>query len=254
MSNIKKLYPQNTNTDFTIELPERLNFRRNWTVTLKTLFLSNKIQNIDGGECRFRVWTPLGVVTREKSFIIQSGSYTTLSSLLHEISELFKKENMPFHIDVVKGGRVKIRKYKAHTIKKGYKVELRLSKFLASILGYTSSPIDHQTLRFDEESEYIAPHNPNLFLIYPKNLIVKCNIVDDTIFAGQHVKLLRLITNSDNLDSDILSFEFLKDEKVNLGSREFKSIQISIMDTTGSPVKSESNLPSRLQLMFSVDE
>jgi len=249
----KKLYPKNTNTDFTIELPERLNFRRDWTVTLKTLFLSNNIQNIEGEECRYRVWTPLGVVTREKSFIIQSGNYRTLSSLLHEISESFKKESMPFYIDEVKGGRVKIRKFKTYKIKKGYKVELRLSKFLASILGYTSSPIDDQTLRFDEESEYIAPHNPNLFLIYPKNLIVGSNIVDDTIFAGQHVKLLRLITNSDNLDSDILSFEFLKDEKVNLGIREFKSIHISIMDTTGFPVKSESNLPSRLQLMFSLD-
>ena len=135
--------------------------------------------------------SPQDVVVREKSFIIQSGSYNTLPSLLHEISELFKKKSIPFYIDEVKGGRVKIRKYKTFNIKKGYKVELRLSKFLASILGYTSSPIDDQTLRFDEESEYIAPHNPNLFLIYPKNLIVGSNIVDDTIFAGHHVKLLQ---------------------------------------------------------------
>ena len=55
----KKLYPKNTNTDFTIELPERLNFRRDWTVTLKNFFLSNKIQNIEGGECRYRILTPL---------------------------------------------------------------------------------------------------------------------------------------------------------------------------------------------------
>ena len=75
----------------------------------------------------------------------------------------------------------------------------------------------------------------------------------DTIFGGQNVKLLRLITNSDNLESDILTFQFHQDEKVMLGIREFKSIHISIMDVTGSPVKSESNFPSRLQLMFSLD-
>ena len=137
--------------------------------------------------------------------------------------------------------------------KKGYKSELRLSKYLASILGFTSSPKQYQTLRFDQNPEYIAPHNPNLFLVYPKNLIVGCNIVDDTIFGGQNVKLLRLITNSDNLESDILNFQFQQDEKVMLGIREFKSIHISIMDVTGSPVKSESNFPSRLQLMFSLD-
>ena len=41
----KSLYPVNTNTDFLIELPERLNFRRDWTVTLKSLFLTKKISS-----------------------------------------------------------------------------------------------------------------------------------------------------------------------------------------------------------------
>ena len=249
----QKLYPKNTNTDFTIELPERLNFRRDWTVTLKTLFLSNKIQNIEGCECRYRLLSPMNV-TKEKSFTIKSGNYNTLSSFLHEISVGFRNQRMHLSIEESEEGRVKIKQDESYTPKRGYKVELRLSKYLACILGYTSSPIEDQYLRFDEELEYLAPHDPNLFLIYPKNLIVGCNIVDDTIFAGHHVKLLRLITNSDNLDSDILSFEFLKDEKVNLGIREFKNIHISIMDTTGSPVKSESNLPSRLQLTFSLEQ
>ena len=40
--------------------------------------------------------------------------------------------------------------------------------------------------------------------------------MDDTIFGGQNVKLLRLITNSDNLESDILNFQFQQDEKVML--------------------------------------
>ena len=158
---------------------------------------------------------------------------------------------MPFSITEVENGRVKIKR--THNIRKGYKSELRLSKYLASILGFTSSPKLYQALRFDQDAEYIASHNPNLFLVYPKNLIVGCNIVDDTIFGGQNVKLLRLITNSDNLESDILTFQFQQDEKVMLGIREFKSIHISIMDATGSPVKSESNFPSRLQLMFSLE-
>ena len=100
---------------------------------------------------------------KENSFLIKSGSYNTLSSLLHEISQAFKKKRLPFYIDEDKSGRVKIIKFRTITIRKGYKVELRLSKFLASILGYTSSPNDYQHLRFDENSEYIAPHNPNCF-------------------------------------------------------------------------------------------
>ena len=247
----KQLYPENTNTDFIIELPERLNFRQNWTVTLKTLFLSNKIQNIEDCHVQYKLINPIGYIVREKAFTLKNGNYGTLASFIHEIAEEFKRTSMPFSISEVENGRVKI-KMKGR-IKTGYKSELRLSKYLASILGFTSSPKQYQTLRFDQNPEYIAPHIPNLFLVYPKNLIVGCNIVDDTIFGGQNVKLLRLITNSDNLEADILTFQFQQDEKVMLGIREFKSIHISIMDVTGTPVKSESNFPSRLQLMFSLD-
>ena len=247
----KQLYPDNTNTDFIIELPERLNFRRNWTVTLKTLFLSNKIQNIEDCHVLYRSYSPVDYIVQEKAFTLKNGNYGTLASFIHEISEEFKRTSMPFSIDEVENGRVKIKR--TYNIRKGYKSELRLSKYLASILGFTSSPKQYQALRFDQNPEYIAVHNPNLFLVYPKNLIVGCNIVDDTIFGGQNVKLLRLITNSDNLESDILTFQFQQDEKVMLGIREFKSIHISIMDATGSAVKSESKFPSRLQLMFSFE-
>ena len=247
----KQLYPDNTNTDFIIELPERLNFRRHWTVTLKTLFLSNKIQNIEDCHVQYRMINPTDFIVRQKAFTLKNGNYGTLSSFIHEIAEEFKRTSMPFIISEVENGKVKI-KIKGK-VKKGYKSELRLSKYLASILGFTSSPKQYQALRFDQDPEYIASYNPNLFLVYPKNLIVGCNIVEDTIFGGQNVKLLRLITNSDNLESDILTFQFQQDEKVMLGIREFKSIHISIMDATGSPVKSESNFPSRLQLMFSLE-
>ena len=247
----KQLYPDNTNTDFIIELPERLNFRRHWTVTLKTLFLSNKIQNIEDCHVQYRMINPTDFIVRQKAFTLKNGNYGTLSSFIHEIAEEFKRTSMPFIISEVENGKVKI-KIKGK-VKKGYKSELRLSKYLASILGFTSSPKQYQALRFDQDPEYIASHNPNLFLVYPKNLIVGCNIVEDTIFGGQNVKLLRLITNSDNLESDILTFQFQQDEKVMLGIREFKSIHISIMDATGSPVKSESSFPSRLQLMFSLE-
>ena len=248
----KQLYPENTNTDFIIELPERLNFRQNWTVTLKTLFLSNKIQNIEDCHVQYTKFTPTGYVVGQKAFTLKNGNYGTLASFIHEIAEEFKRQLMPFSISEVENGRVKI-KMNRKKIRKGYKFELRLSKYLASILGYTSSPKQYQSLRFDQNPEYIAPHNPNMFLTYPKNLIIGCDIVDDTIFGGQHVKLLRLITNTTNLTSDILTFDFQQDEKVFLGIREFKSIHISILDATGNPVKSESNFGTKLQVQFSLE-
>ena len=182
---------------------------------------------------------------------MKNGHYNTLDQILKKIQQGFRENRMPFLIKEVNNGRVKISYTKRIT--KGYKVNFIMSKYLASILGYTSSPRRMQFLRFDQNHEYIAPHNPNLFLTYPRNLIIGCNLVQSTIFGGEPFQLLRLVTNSNHLDSDVLSFEFLQDEKVPLKIREFKSIHISILDATGSPVKSEFNFPTRLQLMFSLE-
>ena len=87
--------------------------------------------------------------------------------------------------------------------------------------------------------------------MYPKNLIIGCDVVDDTIFGGEHVKLLRLVTNNVHVDGDILSFDFLQNEYVNLNIKEFKSIKIGILDASGGHVKTDNSFPTRLQLMFS---
>ena len=246
----KQLYPHNTNTDFIIELPERLNFRRNWTVTLKTLFLSNKMQNTGNAYITYRYLFRDQVHTI-KTIKLKNEYHDTIDSIINDIKLGFEEEKIPFMIKQDKKGRVMI--IKNRILKNGFSIQLELGDYLASILGYTSTPEKNYTLTFEKNYKCSAPHNPDLFLLHPKNLIVGCNIVDDTIFGGQHVKLLRLVTNTNNLESEILTFQFQQDEKVHLCIREFKSIHISIMDATGSPLKSEPNFPSRLQLMFSME-
>ena len=102
----KQLYPENTNTDFIIELPERLNFRQNWTVTLKTLFLSNKIQNIEDCHVQYKKINPIGYIVREKTFALKNGNYGTLASFIYEIAEEFKRTSMPFSISEVENGNL----------------------------------------------------------------------------------------------------------------------------------------------------
>ncbi len=47
-----------------------------------------------------------------------------------------------------------------------------------------------------------------------------------------------------------ISFDFLQNEYVNLNVKKFKSIKIAILDPSGSPVKTGTSFPTRLQLMF----
>jgi hypothetical protein len=53
--NSKKYYPQNNSADFTIKLPERLEFDKKWEVTLKSCFVSNDLYNIYKDSCWIKV-------------------------------------------------------------------------------------------------------------------------------------------------------------------------------------------------------
>ena len=356
-------YPMNNNMEFTIDLPERLEFRGNWNVVLKSLFIPNKFVNADGiyvkyynhqwgkfdtlknvkldhlpfhvdrldvfiekfnsllhlhrikikallsegkvslnwidkeiqivedCECKYTLFTPQMRVHEEKSFSMKNGSYKTLTPFLQEMTKLFNYYQLPFTVEEFENGKVKIKI--TQIIENGFKCQLYLSPNLAFNLGYRSSK-DPQFLRFDLNKEYIAPHKtiwenslclspnlahmlgfqkyteskeefivhfndipvqtakytPDIFLLNPRNLIIGCDVVSDTIFGGDHVKLLRLVTNPINISSEILTFDFLQNEYVELEVKEFKSIKIRIADVTGKTVRCESDIPTRLQLLF----
>ena len=185
----------------------------------------------------------MGYKKNNKVMLIKSGYYPSVASITNIIQLKFDEEDIPLFV-YEEDDKVILtnRNSKLDAI-------LYFAPYLCKILGFEQASFHFGAGPIKYNSEIETQIN----LLTPRNLIVGCNIVDDTIFGGQHVKLLRLITNSDNLESDLLTFEFLHDEKINLGIQEFKSIHISILDATGSPIKSESIHPSRLQLMFSLE-
>ena len=52
--------------------------------------------------------------------------------------------------------------------------------------------------------------------------------MDNAIFGGEHVKLLKMVTNIRQSASNFLSFEFLQNEFVDLNVKEFKNMKIAI--------------------------
>ena len=84
----------------------------------------------------------------------------------------------------------------------------------------------------------------------PKNIIVSCNVVDESIFGGQSLKLLRLVTNNLDHASDILSFDFYSNEYVELKTKSFENVTIRLSDVSGDLLKSASTAATRLQLTF----
>ena len=96
---------------------------------------------------------------------MKNGNYPTIESFLNELQRVLRKDRIPVDVGQHKNGRVRM--IWELNIKEGHTVDLKLSKYLACILGYTSSPKTFQSLQFDENLEYIAPHDPNMFLTYP---------------------------------------------------------------------------------------
>ena len=247
----KEHYPNNTNTEFTIELPERMDFRRNWQVALKSLFIPSKFINLDGCYVRYYYynWTKFDYWAN-KILSLKSNHHSTIESFLHQFNLLLEIYNIKICGEIVEGKVVL--KYYEDWRKWQYSNTLFISPHLAHILGfqkYDGSEKEFEA-KFNKTSTLVAPHEPDLFLYYPRNLIVCCDIVDDTIFGGEHVKLLRLVTNNIDTKADILSFDFLQNEYVELGVKEFKSIKIRIADVSGKNVKCDSDIPTSLQPMF----
>ena len=68
-----------------------------------------------------------------------------------------------------------------------------------------------------------------------------CYIVDDTIFGGEHLKLLRLITNKMERIGDTIHYD--------LRTHEFERRTIRISDVTGDVLKVDyAEIETRLQL------
>ena len=190
-----------------------------------------------------------GFTLKHKADInLKEGRYPTLDSILNELSEQIFEAKLPIKIEQ-DGGMVKISCISS--LPTGTVISIMMSREMGPILGFTKGYERFDGFNLYERDFKIAPYEPNIFATYPKNLIIGCDVVDNTIFGGEHVKLLRMVTNSQHSTSKILSFEFLQNEYVDLNVKEFKSIQIAIMDATGNIVKTDSSTPTRLQLTFS---
>ena len=243
------LYTSNSNMEFTVVLPDILEFKRDWHVTLKSLYIPNLLYNVYKDACLF-TYDDSGEETHENLHILDSiseGCYPTLTALLEVIQTQWDMLEMPLNI-YEKKGKVKIEYKYGRNVSRVR--QLYLNPTLAHMLGFNFAVDYGQFLRFDQDIFYEAAHKPNLYLLTPKNIIVSCSIVDESIFGGQHLKVLRLVTNNLDHSSDILSFEFHSNEYIELKTKCFENITIRLSDVSGNVLKSASLTPTRLQLTF----
>ena len=238
----------NSNMNFTIDLPQRL-YLDKWEVCLKSIILPCRIWNIyEEYKIYWETTYEENGEIKNSYFEVQDGCYG-IEDILHLIKMSLSGIQVSYQRD---SNRVNIGK-KGKLCKKDT-ILCKLSPYLAKILGFTKD--------FEEEEEdyvivfysnylKISRFSPNINLLSPKTIIVVCNIVEATIFGGECVKVLKVIPNKMERNGDVVQYEFLQDEYVNLGINEFDRIQISICDVSGDNLNVDyKEIPTRLQLEF----
>ena len=243
-TSVNKAY--NTNTEFTIDLPERLRLE-NWEVCLKSIILPCRIWNIYE-DYDFK-WTVN--MFDGKKFLVEEdklpeGSYG-IEDILHLIGKTLKGITIVFdekikRIIIEKKGRLELTDTRS----------ISFSPYLAKILGFTKEvrKDDIKNLMYSNFT-ITTRYPPNIDFLSPKTIIVNSDIVEDTIFGGERVKLLKVIPNKMERIGDVIQYEFIQDEFVNLGVSEFHRIKISICDVSGQNLKVDyEEIPTRVQLEF----
>ena len=280
----KKMFPKNTATDFKIKLAERISFNRNWKVSLQSIFLSNKLFNISGEMFNFKCeekiklddyetvkqhyklkqkdgfpqWekcsanmkkissgNPSPFLTCKKEVEITSGCYSSADELIEVIQADWEKNNFNLEIKVV-DQKIKIENQN----KELFDITLEISPYLSYALGFTEELDLNSSSIFRIRDSLTSTYDTKLSVFTPKYLIICCDIVDDTIFSGEHVKLLRMVVNNTAKSEEIISFEFLHPDFVPLCVKEFSTIHITITDVAGNQILTNSISPTYLQLVF----
>ena len=164
------------------------------------------------------------------------------------IQNSFHKLGLKLKIGM-ENGRVFIEKNETENYKM-IEFKLTLSPFLCNILGFARGTNKAHKLRFTQKRRFVATYGPNIALLVPTNFVVLCDIVSESIFGAKSVNILKLLSTNFDPDREIIDLSFHQDEFLDLNLKEFSSIRIQIVDTTGDLIKSSRSYPTRCQLQF----
>lgn len=125
-----------------------------------------------------------------------------------------------------------------------------MSPMLANILGFSRAIEDSFDLHFDIKRNYSTTYSPNIHLLVPRNFMILCDIVSESVFGSKSIKILKLLSTNFDSSREIINFNFHQDEFVGMAITEFMSIRIQIVDTTGDLIRSKHRYPTRCQIQF----
>ena len=251
----KTHFPTNNSADFCIKLPERLEFNKTWEIALKNIFIGNDLFNIYSGSC----WFSFDIITEKTAdanadtrIFLDDGLFKTTKELCEYIQSIFERKKLKLKISVRnKSNRVKIICEEEKKPRSGYyKLIMKMSPALANILGFDRTNDHDFVIPFEIKRSCSATYSPNIELLIPRNFMILCDVVSESVFGSKSIKILKLLSTNFEIEREIINFQFHQEEFVDITIKEFASIRIQIVDTTGDLIKSTQKYPTRCQIQF----
>ena len=241
----KKNFTFNTNSDFITQLPQRLDFQKDWIVCLKSIHLSNEINTIH--DC----WGKVGL---EDHFKLEDGYVTNLSTVLEQLNEkcsgklIFELANKE-RVVVIKVDA----KYWNENKGKEKALTLHLSNNLCHLLGFSMRENGVNDFLFDKvDKTFKSSFNANIFSLQPRQFVVCADFVEHSALGGEQVQMLKyFVVPEMEQKNKRLDVDFNMNAYVKLSNKNFDRIHIRILSAAdGQLVKSNPHSPTLLQLLF----
>ena len=131
-----------------------------------------------------------------------------------------------------------------------YRYIMKISPMLANILGFDRSNLNEFIIPFHVKRSFTAAYSPDIDLLVPRNFMILCDVVTESVFGSKSIKILKLLSTNFDREKEIINLGFHQEEFVDIAIKEFTSIRIRIADTTGELIKSLKKYPTRCQIQF----
>ena len=257
----KKHFPSNNQMEFCIQLPQRLEFaREDWMVCLKSIHMTEKLLCPNGEEFNMSVVINsraqhsnpaagvvegLGLVSMVPDTIIgnvfnyEINFKDILPMDVRQMNEILNSRfNNNIRFSMNRYGFIEIRKTKPQD-----DVKIVMSEKLMQMLGLKSKEIVMLKNRVVKGIRL-----PNLRMLHPNHFLITSSICDESLLSGQLVQILKYFPNSKTSSND---HDFLNNDFVKLGLKNFDRIKIRISDLSGEKIKcEEGGIATRLLLLF----
>ena len=225
-----KLFPENKSNLFRNKLsfPLLLNNEHRWGVSLRSLAYP-KVMNVFSKYCFFTAKK----IGQEQTVIISldNAYVTTGTKFIYLLNQKVQDTLSSFVKDAV---------FPSFSLKDGFAsietndFECNLNGELLKILGLTHSYQDNGIIYYPQSS-IVGVLEMNLFLLQPQEMIIISNIVEESFYAQQRPKILKIVPISTN-QSDFNAYnynQFEDDDTIPVKLDRIDEIEISIISRKG---------------------